>query len=417
MAGITASEKTVVGGVCIEPTCIREISAFLSPEDFSIETCGEVYRLALEDPHFDAAVASNALAATLGEDRARHFIVDCMDACPSVRTVPYHARNVHSAARLRRLHDEIGEAMLNTEDAGALAEQLAGLSHKYLAEDNGREYTLTLAMMDVMREFDHWQDKRLDTGFQRLDKLLKGLYPGQLILIGARPSVGKSAFALNLALNVARVGKVVFFSQEMTGVEIAQRSIVTRSSIPLDFFLDGKIDEKNMSRVADAAGELSRLHPIVIDDRSSLSLEQLRARVRLHPDARLVIVDYLGLMKSTRKDGNRNLELGELARGLKNFSGEMGIPIIALSQLNRGTDDTERPSLRALRDSGELEQHASKVLMIWKSTDELIAVDVAKNRNGRTGIVQFEFDRPHMRFIESPLKYEPPAKSNRRGFM
>lgn len=413
-----SDEYAVIGALCMEPGLIDQFAAYLRQEHFTSEDCAAVYQEAVDRRRaFDATCAANVLANVKGAEAANKWVIECMDIAPVKYAVEDHARAIYDEARRRALQSDVHDALITEGDRAALAERLAGIAQQYLAEDNVKADTMTTALIDVIRGVEHGQDKRLDTGFYRLDRLLKGLYPGQLIIIGARPGVGKSAFALNLALNVARVGKVVFFSMEMTATEIAQRAIVNRSSVPLDAFLDGEINKDNMPGVTAAAGELSKQKTIVIDDRPALTIEQLRACVRRHPDARLVIVDYLGLMQTSRRDGNRNLELGELARSLKNFAVEADVPIVALSQLNRGTSDTDRPGLRSFRDSGELEQHASKALLMWRKEDGMIAVDVAKNRQGRTGIVQYEFDGAHMRFTESPIAYFASTPKTRRGFM
>lgn len=415
MRAVNETEEAVIGALLLEPALAERFGVILAPEDFAGAVCAEIYRAALASPL--ETVEAVGIASRYTSD-APAFIRGCMDLAPSRWNAENLARSVHDAARLRRLRAEAHEAIAETGDGAELADRLITAGRDYLAADVGREKTMTTALIDVMQELDRGQADRLDTGFTRLDTLLKGLYPGQLVLIGARPGVGKSAFALNLAMHAARAVKVILFSMEMTAREIAQRGIVSRSPLPLDAFLDGKIDGENVGRIAEAAGELSKL-PIVIDDRPYLTAEQLRARVRLHPDARLVIVDYLGLMQTARRDGNRNLELGELARKLKTLANSAAVPVIALSQLNRGTDDDERPGLRSLRDSGELEQHADKVLLLWRTEKGLIGADVAKNRQGRTGVVQFEFDGAHMLFRESPVAYDYPEKAkrkNRTGF-
>lgn len=407
------SEYAVIGGICIDPGVIDELAAFLLAEDFTNQHCADVYAQAVQDrDKFDAAIAANILTGQMGEAQAAQFVRDCMDISPTRVNLENHAKKVHQAGRLRRLQAAAQLALMEQTDVQGLADVLAGVAQKYLQEDSGEATTMTLALMDLLQSAGHDDGKRLDTGFWRLDALLKGMRPGQLIVLGARPGVGKSAFLLNLALSVAKVGKVVLFSMEMTAEELAQRGIVTRSKLTMDNLLDEGLNEETLPYATEPAGEISNLAPIILDDRPALSIEQLRARVRLHPDARLIIVDYLQLMQTSGKRDGRNWELGELTRNLKNFSAEVGIPIVVAAQLNRGTDDTQRPGLRSLRDSGEIEAHASKVLLMWKTgVDNLVAIDVAKNRHGRTGVVQFEFSGEHMLFTESAIAYEGKAKT------
>lgn len=418
MTEVTASERAVIGGLCIDLRCLPEVEGILTPEDFSNPTFAKVYAEACNDPTFDNVSAINMLAADFGEAEAGQFIIECMELCPSVAQVPYHARQVQKAARARRLREAVYAALDEAADADELADRLAGAAQAALSEINGGDgVPLVRALADFMTDLEHGESERIDTGFHRLDAIIKGLRPGQLILLGARPSVGKSAFSAAVALNVASESKkVLLFSLEMTEREISQRYVARSSGLPVSTFLDGVHDELTMRRIGEACGELSR-SSLVIYDTPSMTAGKLRARVRQHPDAKLVIVDYLGLMQISRKDGNRNLELGELSRSLKVLAGETGIPIIALSQLNRGTDAAERPGLRSLRDSGELEQHADKVLLMWRPEPGMVAVDVAKNRNGETGVVLFSFDGARMTFRESAREYTEPSRHGKRGFL
>ena len=415
------SEFNVIGGICQDVSVLNRITPFLLMGDFTDERCAKVFEEAVSNRKtFDVTVAAQVLVPPMTPKEAYEFIIHCVDSCPTVAGIEYHAKKVHEAARLKRLRDELTQAMMECPDCQSLADAVAGAAHKVLQEDNGEGTTMNEALVKLLQDLsdnDPKKLKKLNTGFVRLDKNLKGLRAGQLVVVAARPGVGKSAFLLNLALNTARVGKVILFSLEMTADEIATRGIVTKSPLTLDNFLDDEINDKNMRHVVEPAGEISKLYPIILDDRPALTIEQLRARVRLHPDARLVIVDYLQLMQAPKRKEGRNWELGELTRSLKNFAVECGIPIIVAAQLNRDSDDTERPSIRSIRDSGEIEAHASKVLLMWKTgKDNLVAVDVAKNRQGRTGVTQFEFDGQHMTFTESPLKYEGQPKKKRGGF-
>lgn len=418
MTDASRSEYAVIGGICVDLSVLDKVAAILNPTDFTSANCAAVYAEAVNNrEHFDANTAASVLVPKLGKDGAGRFVMDCMDLAPTTVNMEYHARQVHEAARFRAIQSELSTALMQCPDTQTLADAAAGIAHKYLQEDNGTGTDMLSALVKLMDGLGHRDDTKLYTGFHRLDEKLKGLRPGQLIIVGARPGVGKSAFLLNLALNVARVGKVVMFSMEMTADEIAQRGIVTGTQLPLDAFLDDRVDKSNAAQVAESAGEISRLHPIIIDDRPALTIEQLRARVRLHPDTRLVVVDYLQLMQTAGKHDGRNWELGELSRELKNFAVEAGVPIVVAAQLNRGVDDSDRPSLRSIRDSGEIEANASKVLLMWRS-DAFVAVDVAKNRLGRTGVVMFDFNGEHMRFTETDAEYAPPARSRRdNGFM
>ena len=412
MKDATRSEYAVIGALCLDPGIIAELGAALSAADFTLKPCAEVYDAVLRGEVIDAPSAANLLAPTMGSGQAAEFIRSCMDEAPSVHNAGYHAEAVHSAAQDRHLRRALSEEL--SREGDELAERVIGIARESISDSIRSSKTLPEALADMCRNLRQDNSARLDMGFPALDALLKGLYPGKLVILGARPAVGKSAFALALALHTAQnAGKTLLFSMEMNAQEIARRCVTTRGTITMDEMMDDVSDEL-VGRIVEVAGPLSKVGPIIIDDTPALSIDRLRARVRLHPDAKLVIVDYLGLMQTKRRDGNRNLELGELCRELKIFAAEAGVPIVALSQLNRGVSDSERPTLRSLRDSGELEQHADKVMLMWRAPNGLIAVDVAKNRAGRTGVVHFLFDGDHMSFREAAVRYVEPKDKKKK---
>ena len=242
-----------------------------------------------------------------------------------------------------------------------------------------------------------------------------------LIVIAARPGVGKSAFALEIARSVALKGhKVLIYSYEMSDSELAERLVARDGGVTMDA-LDGlnpDADNEMWRKVSRACSHLTPL-PISINDDPRTTIAQIRAEVLSTPGVELVIVDFLTLMRTDRRYDNRNLEVGALSRELKMLAQELRIPVIALSQLNRGKDETERPTLRDLRDSGEIEQNANKVIFLWRSDPDnptIICVTVAKNRRGHTGDVVFQFDGNYMSFTETSIRPERPQQRRRRAY-
>ncbi len=260
------------------------------------------------------------------------------------------------------------------------------------------------------------------TGFKDLDDIFHGFRGGDLIILGARPSIGKTAFALNLAVNAAMSGAVVaFFSLEMKKTQLVQRIVCAEAMVPLEKVRSGNVDTADWSAMADAADRLISKCEIQIDDTSSLSLMEARAKVRrelrrlVGTDKKaLIVIDYLQLMQpgTARRDGRHDLEIGEISRGLKILAKEMNMPVLALAQLSRGIENRKgkRPMLSDLRDSGNIEQDADIVMFLDRSRDEMEAassdrpdlgtaeVIVAKHRNGRTGSVTLAFDDAHTKF-------------------
>jgi len=242
------------------------------------------------------------------------------------------------------------------------------------------------------------------TGFADVDNLFHGLRGGDLVILAARPGVGKTSFALNLAVNAAKAGcPTTFFSLEMSASQLVQRILCSEAKIGLEKVRGGFLGEADWQALADAIGRLSNVE-LYIDDTPSLSILEARAKARRelrNKQNGLIIVDYLQLMQppKTRKDGNRAVEVGEISRGLKVLAKEMGMPVIALSQLSRAIEQrgkSKRPMLSDLRESGSIEQDADIVMFIDRSMDEMEAESderpeygtanliVAKHRNGAT---------------------------------
>lgn len=260
------------------------------------------------------------------------------------------------------------------------------------------------------------------TGFRDVDDLFHGFRGGDLVILAARPGVGKTAFALNLAVNAAKAGTAVaFFSLEMSAGQLVQRIIGSEARVSLSKLRSGKVGEGDWGEIADASGRLSGIE-MYIDDTPGLSIMEARAKARRElrnivgdkDHKGMIIVDYLQLMQPpvVRRDGNRAVEVGEISRGLKVLAKEMDMPVIALSQLNRAVEmrGKKRPMLADLRESGSIEQDADIVMFIDRSMDEMEAEDsgrpdlgtatliVAKHRNGPTRDITLSFNPEFTKF-------------------
>ncbi len=259
------------------------------------------------------------------------------------------------------------------------------------------------------------------TGFRDVDELFHGFRGGDLVILAARPGVGKTAFALNLATNAAKAGvAVAFFSLEMSAGQLVQRIIGAEARVNLSKLRSGKVQEGDWGQIADASATLSALE-MYIDDTPGLSIMEARAKARrelrhiMGTDRKgIIVIDYLQLMQppTVRRDGNRAVEVGEISRGLKVLAKEMDMPVIALSQLNRAVEmrGKKRPMLADLRESGSIEQDADIVMFIDRSMDETEAEDsgrpelgtatliVAKHRNGPTRDITMSFNPEFTKF-------------------
>ena len=383
----------------------------MCPEDFSIPACAEIFEAACDalsrGRSFDAVIAADAVSKRISN--AAGFVRECMDITPTVVNAEQHARMLHQRAGEARFRQAVQEALEGGEDAAAA---IAGICQNYLQANAGGLKSISQAMHAAWDGLANDRALRIDTGFSKLDGLLKGISAGQLVLIGARPGVGKSAFALDLAEYAARNGhRTLIYSLEMLSDELAERMMARRSCVTMDKLIDRELNDDDLAALAEASSGLSQL-PVSICDSPNVTVQKIRAQARTIKGLELIIVDFMTLLQSTQKYDSRNLEVGAISRQLKILATELRIPVVVLCQLNRTQDETEEPGLMSLRDSGELEQNANKILLLWKidREDGRIGVKVAKNRRGRTGIVQMAFDGAHMRFTELSEDYMRPVK-------
>lgn len=251
---------------------------------------------------------------------------------------------------------------------------------------------------------------------------MTGLNKSDLILIGARPAMGKTSFALNIARNVSAIAKkkVLFFSLEMSKEQLAQRVLATEARVSSSKMRNGKITEDEWERLVKAASALTECE-LYFDDTANITVTEMKAKTRKLKGVDCVIIDYLGLINSTKKTENRTNEVSDITRNLKMMAKELRIPVVCCAQLNRGTEGRQknhRPQLSELRESGSIEQDADIVLMLYRedyyqnekddnepvSEEEAkgpktVEVIVAKNRHGETGTVKFNWDAEHTLFI------------------
>ena len=415
------AELSVTGAYLIDPRYLNRVAGTLQAEDFMNPHCAKLYTAATkafrEGKVLDPVMARDViLHATPNPDA---FLVDCMNMCPSVSAAEDHAEYIHAQAKERRLRSRIDEA-LTSQSGDGLAVEIAGICQDYISGKLGRSHTMAQTLNKLMDSLSAPPANRVETGFTRVDALLKGIRAGNLVIVAARPAAGKSIWAQCVAMNVARTGKsVLLYSLEMSDEELGERIIAGASGVQLDKITDHTLDEQAWKRLSEACQYLYDL-PLIINDDPGVTTSKIRAEARTTKNLGLIIIDFMTLMKSEGKYDSRNLEVGAISRELKLLAMELNIPIIVLSQLNRSVSDTDRPTLAALRDSGELEQNANKVIFLWNIDVEqgIKGVAVAKNRQGRCGAVQMRFVGDQMRFVEMRADEEVWSKTTpprRRG--
>ena len=396
-------EQCVIGALCIGPAAMKKVIQYLRPEDFTIPACEALYKYMFEGFINNRELDVNLLPQAIADQvkNPNDYVRECMMLAPTTNNVFLHSKVIHEAAQDRKLKAELFD-LIESEEKDSLATKAMQKCQDYLLDNVGGTKTMLEMMNEACDKLSEPLGLRIDTGFPRLDGILKGMWGGNLILVGARPSCGKSAYGLDLAEYAASKGhKTLLFSMEMLYDELIERMICRQARIPLDHIIDRTMDDEEIYRYTVACAKLSGL-PLVVEDNPNLTVQQIRAKARMISEVELIIVDYIGLLKSSERYSNRNLELGAISRDLKNLAAELKIPIVALAQLNRQKNANEEPQLSDLRDSGELEQNASKVIFLWNVDEEqgIKGCKVAKNRRGKVGKVQMKFEGEFMKFTE-----------------
>ena len=409
------AEQSVLGSILIDPESISEIATIITTEDFYLEKHREIYsamqRLFLKSKDIDAIVLAEELTkeGVYTSDESKAYIRTLADIVPATNNVKEYARIVKDKSLLRALIAVCGDI---TESAYAAQDDVSFIL------DNAGGSIFALTQNQQQSDFTHIRDvivdayahlkalsensediKGVETGFSALDNVLVGMGKGNLILIGARPGMGKTSFALNIASNVARkTGKeVCIFSLEMSKQELVMRMLSSEAMVESNKLRSGTLSKEDWDKLARAAEYLAACN-IYIDDTSGITVTGMKSKLRKKRNLGLVVVDYLQLMSSDKKIDNRVLEVGDISRNMKLMAKDLGVPVLCCAQLSRGPESrtSKKPMLSDLRDSGAIEQDADAVLFLYREmyyddgtgktpADENVAeVIVAKNRHGST---------------------------------
>lgn len=425
------AEESVLGSMMLSKAAVGDTLEILRPEDFYREThqriCEAIRDLFAQGEPVDAI--------TVGEELRRRgdlepvgglpYIHTLVSAVPTAANATYYAKIVSEHATLRRLIEAgtqiVGDAYEvpeDVEEAVNRAEELIfGVAARRLHQDFR---PLSELLVETMEQLERLEARQADvtgipTGFADLDRLLSGLQPGNLILVAARPAMGKSSFVVNVAHNVATSEQlpVVVFSLEMSWMEIVQRMICSEARVDTSKIRTGKMSQAEWLRVSRAVGHLAEA-PLYIDDTASISMGEIRAkcrRLKSKVGLGLVVVDYIQLMTSPRRTENRVQEVGDISRSMKILAKELDVPVMGVSQLSRnpeqaGRGSDRRPRLADLRESGSLEQDSDVVMFVYR--DEMYnketekrgeaEIIVSKHRNGPTDTVELAFLGQYTKF-------------------
>ncbi len=439
------SEQAVLGSILIRPESFEEIAGILDAEDFCQEEHQRIYNamrsMFLTSRSIDTITLVNTLVqdGVYTESGGIEYIKLLSVSVPSASNIREYARYVKEKALLRRLIKTCAEI-----EEAAYTEQGSAVD----IIDNAEQMIFDIAQHRTSRDLRHIRDVAQDvyrdltnlsknpnevrgvtTGYSGLDKTLVRLGYGDLVIVGARPAMGKTSFVLNIASNVARTSHkaVCIFSLEMTSEQLVNRMFSSEAHVESNNLLRGMLTPDDWVRLADAAASLSSCE-ILLDDSANITVTEMKAKLRRVKNLGLVVIDYLGLMRSGRNIDNRVQEVSEISRNLKLMAKELGVPILCCAQLSRSPEKgraNKKPMLSDLRDSGSIEQDADVVMFLYRedyyadekdgqieeSAASKVDVIIAKNRHGGVGDIPMTFDKAYTRFytLDTTPNGAPPA--------
>lgn len=438
------AEMSTLGSMLLSERAAEEIVTMLGEDDFYRPAHRHIFRaitqLVFESKPVDFVTVVNELAAReqLAEAGGAEYLVQMAEYVVSPANSTYYAQIVLDKATLRRL-ESAGRhivGIVRDPDGGSVREKLDKSEQRVFDVAHGQVGTDFKWVKDLAYGFFVDVDKLIATrtpivgltsGFSDLDRVTTGFYPGDLVIIGARPSMGKTSLMLDFTVNAARKivadgaqGAVAFFTLEMSDIQITQRLVTAIAGVSSHVLKTSKVTQDQYQQLADACDQLYDL-PIYIDESSDITPLEMRAkcrRLKSQHGLSLVVIDYLQLMRGSRRTDNRVQEISDIARGLKAMAKELGVPVITGSQLSRTVEhrDDKRPQLSDLRESGSIEAEADMVMLLYRDSyykakeehrPESVEIGevqqaeiiIAKHRNGPTGKVMLGFQPSYARFV------------------
>lgn len=424
------AEESVLGAMLIDKDAVIAVAEFLQPSDFYDERLKEIYQACLD--LYEERVPIDVLTVTEKLKKRKSFkmigstsfLADLANKVPTAAHVEHYGRIVKDtstkralmAAASRLVAISMDESLPANEVMDRAESEVFALSQKNI----GKSFT---SVRETLAEsFDRLDElhkqgegiRGVPTGFKELDDALAGMQKSNLIILAARPGVGKTSLAMNIAQHVAVELKkpVGFFSLEMSKEELVDRLLVAQADIDAWKLKTGKLSEDDFTKLSNAMGEIAEA-PLYIDDTPALSVLEMRTKARrlqVESGLEFIIVDYLQLARSRNLE-NRVQEVSEISQGMKNLARELRIPVFALSQLSRAVETRggKKPQLSDLRESGSIEQDADVVMFLWREDDEnpeKIMLDIAKHRNGPLKNIQLYFKGDRIKFFSRDTKHK-----------
>ncbi len=430
------AEQAVLGSMFIDPDCVKEVMDKLRPDDFYLRQNREIFEtvytmFSYARPIDGITVFEEMRKAGLTDDNTRSYLAQLMEITPTSANVMEYAAIVRDKALLRSVAQAAGEiTALVQEGVGEAGEILEVSEQKIYAIRRGQSaqemVPLRQVLPDVLDRLSEMSEHEnhlpgLSTGLSAIDQKITGLNRSDLILLAARPGMGKTSLALNVALNVAKgEGKTVaVFSLEMSREQLVTRLLSAEAQVENNRLRTGLLRETDWEKIAGAATVLNRLD-VRIDDNPLLSVADMNAKCRRLENLALVVVDYLQLMSSAGGSGrggeNRQQVVSDMSRMLKIMAKELNVPVICLSQLSRANEkrDDKRPMLSDLRESGAIEQDADIVMFLYRDDyynedsekHNIAECIIAKNRHGETGKVELRWMPEYTQFFTLDKRYD-----------
>ena len=418
------AEKSVLGSLLIDKNAVTQIADFLRPEHFYVELHSIVYKAMLQlyelrEP-IDLLTLSNQLKKLkkLKNVGGSGYIAGLAQDVPTSSHVMYYAKMVKDSYTKRTLISTAAEITEMAFDDGAETTAIMDKAEQRIFSLSQQNVSKTFvhvkeALADSFDRLDELQNsasglRGIPTGFSQLDNMLAGFQDSNLIILAARPGMGKTALSLNICQHVTVNAKlpIGFFSLEMSKEELIDRLLVSQANIDAWKLKTGRLDDDEFARLSDAMGVLAD-SPLFIDDTPGMSVLEMRTkarRLKAEYDVKMIVVDYLTLAKPSEKSESRVQDVGNISMNLKNLARELKIPVIALSQLNRGVEHrgNAQPLLADLRESGSIEQDADVVMFLYREDPEIIenvSLLIAKHRNGAMGTVPLRFVGNRIKFF------------------
>lgn len=423
------AEESVLGAMLIDKDAVIAVAEFLLPEDFYDERLRDIYQACLD--LYEDRTPIDVLTVTERLKKRKNiknvgsssFLADLANRVPTAAHVEHYGRIVKDTATKRSLMSAATRLVEVSMDEGLAANEALDKAESEIFSLSQKSLSKAfISVKDTLAEsFDRLDElhksgagiRGVPTGFPDLDDALAGLQKSNLIILAARPGVGKTSLAMNIAQYIAVELKrpVGFFSLEMSREELVDRLLVAQADIDAWKLKTGKLSEDDFTKLSNAMGELAEA-PLYIDDTPALSILEMRTKARrlqVETGVDFIIVDYLQLARSRQLE-NRVQEVSEISQGLKNLARELKVPVMALSQLSRSVETRggKKPQLSDLRESGSIEQDADVVMFLWREEDdntENIMLDIAKHRNGPLKSIPLHFRGDRIKFYGRESKH------------